>query len=188
MQYAIKDNIKIEAMPKMEAICPLCNEIVVSKCGKIKIWHWAHRNLKDCDNWFEPETQWHRDWKARFPEECREVTIGKHRADVKHKGKVFEFQNSSISYEQVKEREQFYGNMCWIINMKEKNNFIVRDSKYDKNGNLYYTFRWKWCSKIWKYSTKPKYIDTTDGLFMIYKIYDNNYGAGKYLYIDEFIG
>ena len=50
MIWAIKDNQKREATPNTEAICPVCNSEVISKCGDIKVWHWAHKNNNDCDS------------------------------------------------------------------------------------------------------------------------------------------
>jgi ribosomal protein L33 len=57
------------------------------KCGKIKVHHWAHKNDLNCDSWREPETEWHRQWKNRFPNDWQEVVKfdkegNKHVADV----------------------------------------------------------------------------------------------------------
>jgi len=55
-----------------------------------------------CDNWWENETQWHRDWKNHFPVEWQEVVQiaedgEKHIADVKtSEGWVVEFQHSYL--------------------------------------------------------------------------------------------
>ena len=102
----------------MRAICPVCKNEVISKCGEIITWHWAHK-ANDCDLWHENESDWHIGWKSRFPEECREVVIGKHRADVKTSKCVVELQSSSISSEEIREREIFYGDMIWLINARE---------------------------------------------------------------------
>jgi hypothetical protein len=77
-----------------------------------------------CDPWWENETEWHRAWKSCFPEEQREIvrfdlTGEKHIADVQTStGKVIEFQNSPISLEELRSREEFYGNLIWIINAR----------------------------------------------------------------------
>ncbi|MBL7893856.1 MAG: hypothetical protein JNK50_01090 [Bacteroidia bacterium] len=47
---------------------------MLAKCGTINIWHWAHEAIENCDDWYEPETQWHRDWKEHFGEECSEMS------------------------------------------------------------------------------------------------------------------
>ena len=44
MFYAILAGEKIEAIPHKRAKCPLCGEEVLSKCGEVKMWHWAHKN------------------------------------------------------------------------------------------------------------------------------------------------
>ncbi|WDD92819.1 hypothetical protein Bsp3421_002850 [Burkholderia sp. FERM BP-3421] len=74
---------------------------MVAKCGRVKVWHWAHKGKKPCDPWYESETQWHRDWKDKFPREWQEVVdhdaqSGEiHIADVKTPhGLVLEFQHS----------------------------------------------------------------------------------------------
>ena len=155
MKWAEKDNKRIIPNPfKKDVICPLCKSEVIAKCGKIKVWHWAHKNNEDCDNWGGRETKWHLDWKDNFPIENQEVIIGEHRADVKIKDVVIEFQNTSISLDNIKEREKFYGNMKWILNGTVfAQNLILRDK------NSYKSFRWKWPPKTWLNTNCPIYID-----------------------------
>lgn len=79
----------------------MCGDLVQAKCGTKVVWHWAHKGRLHCDPWWENETDWHRAWKARFPEECREIVRfdekgEKHVADVLTKrGMVIEFQNGT---------------------------------------------------------------------------------------------
>ncbi len=163
MNWAIKDKQRITAKPKQIANCPICNEKVISKCGSIKVWHWAHKSNIDCDEWYEPETQWHREWKSKFPKEQQEIIIGKHRADIKTKeGLVIELQNSSISSKDIIERENYYKEMIWLLNggtlakglmLREKKEII--------------TFRWKNPPKCWWFSHKEIYIDLSK---IIYKL------------------
>ena len=47
---------------------------MVAKCGPRIIHHWAHEGRRNCDLWWENETEWHRDWKNLFPLDCREVS------------------------------------------------------------------------------------------------------------------
>lgn len=109
--------------------CQICGNDVRAYCGEINIHHWRHVDLSKCDFWKENETEWHRGWKEHFPVEWQEVVINKegqtHRADIKtNTGLVVEFQNSSISSSEIKQRERFYENMIWLINAKEiKDNF-----------------------------------------------------------------
>lgn len=99
----------------------MCASAMIAKCGPRKIPHWAHHRIRNCDPWWEPETPWHRDWKNQFPEECREVSHlaldGEvHRADVKTPtGIVIELQHSSITDAERLSREEFYGNLVWVL-------------------------------------------------------------------------
>ena len=96
MRFAKRKGKRIEPNPlAKDAFCPLCNSEVIAKCGKIKVWHWSHKEIEKCDSWYEPETKWHLDWKSNFPAENQEVILGEHIADVKIKGRVLEFQNSN---------------------------------------------------------------------------------------------
>lgn len=122
MKLALKENIRVEAQPKQEAMCPCCSKPVISKCGKQKIWHWAHKNLSDCDNWWEAETEWHRKWKDNFPIEWQEKiqfdeqTNEKHIADIlTEHNLVVEFQHSHIDPTERDAREKFYKNMLWVV-------------------------------------------------------------------------
>jgi competence protein CoiA len=126
MKYAIINNSKEEAKPKLIGFCPYCGEPVIAKCGTIKIWHWSHSNDSKCDPWHENETEWHRRWKNYFPIENQEIlhydktSKEKHIADIKtNNGTVIEFQNSAISEHELKSREKFYGKMFWIINAEK---------------------------------------------------------------------
>lgn len=118
MLLAHVDGRTVEATPSTKGTCPGCGAEVRAKCGRIKIWHWAHISA-DCDPWSEPESQWHRDWKACAPIEQREVVMErdgvKHRADAVVRGKVLELQSSPISVDDIEDRERFYGDMAWLF-------------------------------------------------------------------------
>jgi hypothetical protein len=83
--------------------------------------HWAHVTKHSCDPWWENETPWHRQWKHLFPVEWLEVvhmsSTGEiHRADIKTpNGVVIEVQHSAMSDAERISREQFYGNLVWVI-------------------------------------------------------------------------
>jgi len=123
MQYALVNNIKSEPVKGANGVCPGCRKEVIAKCGKIKIHHWAHKTLTDCDNWWEPETEWHREWKNKFPAEYREIPFFDeknneyHRADIHTpNGVTIEFQNSPISIEELQSRDAFYSKLIWVVN------------------------------------------------------------------------
>ena len=117
MLYALDTkNNKILATPKALAYCPQCLQQLIPKCGQIKVWHWAHKT-NDCDSWHEPESEWHLSWKRLVDPQYTEVVMSCHRADiVGNEGVVIELQNSSISLDEIAERETFYGNMLWVCN------------------------------------------------------------------------
>lgn len=141
MKFTLVDGIKTEAFPNGIGRCEFCNGETIAKCGPIVLHHWAHKSLKNCDNWWENETEWHRSWKSHFPKEWQEVihfdsTTGeKHIADVKtSKGIVIEFQNSPMSLTEMLSRESFYKNMIWIVNGQTfKENFAILDELPDPN-------------------------------------------------------
>ena len=94
---------------------------MIAKCGEVKVWHWAHRGKRICDPWWENETEWHRAWKAKFPDHWQEIVHKapdgeKHIADVKtDQGWVLEFQHSPISPEERRSRSEFYKKLAWVV-------------------------------------------------------------------------
>lgn len=124
MQFAHVDEQRIRPEPGLSGYCPCCGQEVISKCGNVKVWHWAHRSKGHCDDWYENETLWHRTWKNQFPESWTEVVQHsnsgeKHIADVKTQdGLVIEFQHSHICTEERLAREAFYRRMIWVVDGK----------------------------------------------------------------------
>jgi hypothetical protein len=93
---------------------------MIAKCGNIRMKHWAHRGKRNCDSWWENETQWHRNWKEHFPIDWQEVVHTergeRHIADVKTvRGWVLEFQYSHLQPEERKARDTFYKKLVWIV-------------------------------------------------------------------------
>lgn len=121
MKYALVEGKKTEALKGVRGICPSCNSELIAKCGEVKINHWAHKGTRNCDIWWENETEWHRQWKGQFPIEWQEVVQfdakgEKHIADVKtEKGWVLEFQHSYIKPEERRSRNTFYPKLVWVI-------------------------------------------------------------------------
>ena len=103
--FGLSGSERIKASKEASAICPLCKEDLVPKCGDIKQWHWAHK-ANNCDPWSEGESDWHLGWKSHAWPECQEVIVGNHRADIKSKaGLVVELQHSGITAQEIAERE-----------------------------------------------------------------------------------
>lgn len=123
MQISLVNDVRSKPSPKLKGVCQYCGMPAISKCGNKVAWHWAHKSFKNCDTWWENETEWHRTWKNKWPVECQEVvhfdssTGEKHIADVKLKDNtVIEIQNSPMSESELLSREKFYKNMLWIVN------------------------------------------------------------------------
>jgi len=132
VQYAIVEGQRQEAMPGKLGICPTCSAPMVAKCGPRVMHHWAHQGRRNCDPWWENESEWHRRWKCCFPSACREVTHlapdGEiHRSDIRTPGGIFiEVQHSSMTDRERMSREDFYTNLVWIIDGRPfKPNFDV---------------------------------------------------------------
>ncbi len=121
MKYALVNDEPHEAQPGFSGKCKSCGHLTVAKCGKIKIWHWAHSGKRMCDPWWENETEWHRAWKNSFPINWQEVihhdkTGERHIADVKTVTDwVLEFQHSFLKAEERDARNAFYGKLVWVV-------------------------------------------------------------------------
>lgn len=157
MKYALVNERRSEAQPGLIGRCPCCDHATISKCGKIKVSHWAHKGRLMCDKWWENETEWHLKWKNLFPNAWQEIvqisnTGEKHIADVKtDHGLVVEFQHSSIKSEEIKSREFFYKNMIWII-----------DGTRRKNDKKKFILAWQWSRNLDE-KIKVRTLDETFG-------------------------
>jgi hypothetical protein len=184
MLYAISlEGKKIAAYPNAKAFCPECLESVIAKCGEINIWHWAHEIKGDCDIWGEHETPWHLRWKSLFPMENVEVLIekdgAKHRADIfTNTGIVIELQHSSISPDEIREREIFYGKMFWLFDVTEPVEKELLDFRRKPNC---ISFRWKHPRKHIAFTNKPTFLDFgSKVLFQLQKMYIESPPCGGY--------
>jgi hypothetical protein len=122
MKHALIEGRRREAETGLVGTCPICGSLTIAKCGERRIWHWAHRGERRCDQWWEPETSWHREWKNRFPTEWQEVVHRadngeRHIADVKTPhGRIIEFQHSYLKPDERRTREAFYKSIIWVVN------------------------------------------------------------------------
>jgi competence protein CoiA len=121
MHFALVDNERTAPSPGLTGSCPACGGATIAKCGDQRIHHWAHSKKTACDSWREPETPWHRTWKNRFPARWQEFIRWdhngeKHIADVRtERGLTIEFQHSHLRPEERAARENFYGDILWIV-------------------------------------------------------------------------
>jgi hypothetical protein len=94
---------------------------MASHTGELSPWHWQHLPHPDhpsCNGGSnEPETTWHRRWKADAPEGTQEITVENHRADVFTRGGIaIEFQHSKLNDGVAQEREAAWNSrLMWII-------------------------------------------------------------------------
>src|SRR4051794_9065199 len=176
MRFALVNDERREALPKTSGACPGCGSRVIAKCGRVKVWHWAHIGRQSCDPWWENETDWHRNWKAQFPAGWQEIpqqdprTQEWHFADVKTAhGLVLEFQHSPLDPGELRSREAFYGAMLWVVDGNrgalDKSYFNMGLSRPIQNDPLAYAVRWWSRSRLlhnWAAATAPVYLDFGD--------------------------
>ena len=191
MLYAQSDSgEKISPTKYGRAFCPFCNGVVIAKCGEIVYHHWAHQSKTECDEWHEPESDWHLGWKSQFPKESVEVTIKKdekrHRADiVGHKGTVIELQHSPISTVVIREREMFYENMVWVFDLAQKQHFFKRKGHISSEE---FSFKWSSPKRSLFACKKHLYFDFgMKNMLCVTKFSYAGFGTGYYVDKDEFI-
>ncbi len=173
MKYALVNDEPQEAFPRGKGLCRGCGGDVIAKCGTQRLHHWAHWGERDCDSWWEPETEWHRAWKNHFPAECQEIiqydekSGEKHIADIRTShGLVIEFQHSHLKPEERVARERFYGNMVWVVDgsrlkrdfsrfLKGKNDLRQTNNQ----GYFLHSFPEECFSAMWLESSVPVIFD-----------------------------
>ena len=140
MKFALVNGEKSEATKGAKGICRSCGSELIAKCGEIKVHHWAHKGNRNCDPWWETETEWHRSWKNKFPVEWQEVVHHadndeKHIADVKTPtGWILEFQHSYLKPEERRSRDAFYSKLIWVVYGARRKNDIPKFNEARKKG------------------------------------------------------
>lgn len=120
---------RIRTKPGIKAVCPGCQDLVIAKCGDIRIWHWAHK-VGLCKYDSEPETEWHLAWKERALSAGFEIEkiIDDHRADIYYnvRNMVIEVQHSPIIDEDIINRCDFYTSkgikLIWVFDYIDRYN------------------------------------------------------------------
>lgn len=167
MEWALVGGVRQRALASgLRGKCPGCGGEVIGKCGEKLTWHWAHVASECSDLWWEGESDWHREWKSYFPDEWQEVVMGPHRADIGGPGGVIEVQRSPLDSAAIREREEFYGRMIWILNGHDFWQNLVWIEPY---GDLF-RFRWKRRRVSWEDAKRPIAIDTPLGLFGVKRV------------------
>lgn len=134
MRFALVNDELQEAKPGLSGKCKCCGHLTTAKCGRVKIWHWAHSGKRICDTWWENESEWHRSWKNYFPTDWQEFIHHdsngeRHIADIKtSQGYILEFQHSYLNSEERKKRTEFYGKVAWVVDgtrrLRDKKQFL----------------------------------------------------------------
>ena len=140
--------------------CPTCGGEVILRSGEINVDHFAHTSQCQ-DNWNYDMTPWHRRMQSYFPEECREVVVNHngivHRADVllEKEKIVIEFQHSTISMQEYRERTKFFIDagyrIVWVFDLRDK---VLLDQIENTNDNRT-MFSWKNPMKIFNGWDRP---------------------------------
>ncbi len=142
MKFAIVNGNKTEATKGAKGSCPSCGSELIARCGEVKVNHWAHKGNRNCDPWWENETEWHRSWKSTFPIDWQEVVHfddsgEKHIADVKTPtGCVLEFQHSYLVPEERRLRTAFYSKLVWIVDGTRRKTDIPQFAKILKESDV----------------------------------------------------
>ncbi len=125
-------------------------------------------------------------WKGYFPENNQEVvqfdsvTGEKHVADVKtDNGMVIELQNSPMDADELRSREDFYGEMIWIVNGANfEKNFFILDPLPDPDADfaqdiVFCEQRVNWLGRaFWRLSENPHHVFGSDQLVEIHRMDD----------------
>lgn len=112
------------------AICMCCNSEVVAKTGDINIHHWAHAVDANCIMNNREMGEWHVKMQSLFddseievrddkwPNNVADICISINLPDYDYL--VIEAQHSPISAETVKQREDAYKNLIWVVDMNAR--------------------------------------------------------------------
>ena len=142
-----------DVSPNDKFFCPVCQQKLIQKRkGVMRRPHFAHLGHKDptfipCpDKWGYDISDWHSQWQEQFPVENIEVVVEvngvKHRADVLINDTVVEFQHSGISYDEFKERNEFYlaagYDVIWVFDLqKEYADDRIHKEIYENKGYIW---------------------------------------------------
>jgi len=185
------------------ATCPVCDGEVLSRCGEINVWHWAHRAVTSCDPWMEADSEWHAEWKSLVPQPWIEAVIEKEGnrrcADIQlPNGAVIKLQRGPLSPKHIRDYEKFFGRMIWIFDVrdsiattdamgtsrldlrkKEMSEFAKKLQGLKNTPNSYRSFRWKHPKKHIAFATKTVFLDIGDNyVFRMDKLYTERPAGG----------
>lgn len=131
-----------------KCLCPICKGEVFGKIYLDKQNHFAHKHNPSCSYYTGSISDWHINWQSKFENiEVRYPEKGLRADVVMPKKTVIEFQNSRITFEEIKRREKGYKKMIWLFNLSK----FDSDKVYVINNQLH----WNGFIKNWVLPTKP---------------------------------
>lgn len=170
MQLALVNCGRREAFPGGRGQCPTCGAAMVAKCGPRILHHWAHAGRRNCDPWWENETDWHRDWKNLFPEACREISHTApdgeiHRADIRTPTGIYiEVQHSAMTDAERISREAFYKNLVWVIDGRGfRDNFDIYHLLPDPSSELAQDLVWSKATRSMQGAARGLFFRVSEG-------------------------
>jgi competence CoiA-like predicted nuclease len=145
MTYAVDDkNELFEATPKTRLKCPNCKKEVFSRCGEIRVWHWAHHVNESCEYSKIKDSSWRYEWIKKTSKEKVEKLVNGQVVDIlgNNDAKVL-FIGCKLSEQDIIEKESAFKNrIIWVLKSDEfKQLKIYRKDNDDRNGH--YCFEWK---------------------------------------------
>lgn len=114
MKFGRLNGERVKPEPHLKGVrCPKCDTELVAKCGKIRAFHWAHKNKLQCDDWMEDDNKWRDRWLNEFEDDWQESLIDRggvsHFADIEtDKNTIILLHQSRLTPEIIREREDFY--------------------------------------------------------------------------------
>ncbi len=170
--------------------CPHCGKSVRARCGELNDEHWSHIN-SECPYITEKDNKWHTDWKYKFEKGgcIKEKKFDNFIADAYNPktNTIIEFQHSSITPQEIRDRCNYYKNtnknIKWIFDYTEKykRQHIKLTEKIGDNNSFYYNFKISYQKK--SYIQGVSYHTFEESIKLSVPIYLNiihNYDAKNY--------
>lgn len=166
----------------LDLLTPEPTKKMISKCGEIMDWHWAHPAGSECvDDWMttEEDNAWSRSVMGYFPEDNTERWIGRRCADIlTDRGFVIDLHSSVMATDTLVSKEDYFGQMAFLYNFKQE--------KHDKDtGEVIKSWRtdgrvvadvehgallWRTPREAWLFGEKPVVFDTYAGVFIPHRV------------------
>lgn len=184
----------IEATPGARTTCHACGRTLIARCGEIYVNHWAHESGSSCDDWTEPDTDWHLEWKQALPKEWVDQVVERDGSRrfvdaLLPDGTGVLFRRRRPSPEETRKREAFFGaeNVIWVFDTRDAKSRFVGVKERDKSNE--FEFRWRHARKSVAYPEGYIYLDFGPRLLMLkgMQVKPPFWGYGQRFERDRFI-